>query len=281
MTKIHIVTDSTCDLSQEELDRLGVHVVPLTIQIDGKTFIDRIDVQPEMFMDLLENSKELPKSSQPAPGVFKELYDKLGANGDKVVSIHMTGGMSGTVQSARQAADMTDVDVAVIDSRYIAWGLGFQVREACRLRDEGATVEQIVERCDQVRQGTRLFVTFDKLDNMVKGGRIGKAKGMFGSLLNIKPVSDLDTGEINANPKKFRKHKQITEFLFGEYQKDTAGKTVKMVGMSHANAWDTHVVPLKTLIEETGFTNIDFAFTSPIISTHTGAPALGFIYFAE
>lgn len=281
MTKIHIVTDSTCDLSQEELDRLGVHVVPLTIQIDGKTYIDRVDVQPEMFMDLLENSKELPKSSQPAPGVFKELYDKLGANGDKVVSIHMTGGMSGTVQSARQAADMTDTEVAVVDSRYIAWGLGFQVREACRLRDEGATVEQIVERCDQVRKGTRLFVTFDKLDNMVKGGRIGKAKGMVGSLLNIKPVSDLDTGEINANPKKFRKHKQITEYLFNEYKKDTAGKTVKMVGMSHVNAWDTHVAPLMKLIEETGFTNIDIAFTSPIISTHTGSPALGFIYFAE
>lgn len=281
MTKIHIVTDSTCDLSQEELDRLGVHVVPLTIQIDGKTYIDRIDVQPEMFMDLLENSNELPKSSQPAPGVFKELYDKLGANGDKVVSIHMTGGMSGTVQSARQASDMTDTEVTVIDSRYIAWGLGFQVREACRVRDEGGTVGDIVKRCDEVRAGTRLFVTFDKLDNMVKGGRIGKAKGMFGSLLNIKPVSDLDTGEISATPKKFRKHKQITEYLFGEYQKDTAGKTVKMVGMSHVKAWDTHVVPLKTLIEETGFTNIDITFTSPIISTHTGAPALGFIYFAE
>ena len=149
MTKIHIVTDSTCDLSQEELDRLGVHVVPLTIQIDGKTYVDRIDVQPEMFMDLLEKSKELPKSSQPAPGVFKELYDKLGADGSKIVSIHMTGGMSGTVQSAYQAAEMTDTDVTVIDSRYIAWGLGFQVREACRVRDEGGTVEQIVKRCDE------------------------------------------------------------------------------------------------------------------------------------
>lgn len=281
MSKIHIVTDSTCDLSQEELDQLGVHVVPLTIQIDGKTYIDRVDIQPEAFIDLMENSKDLPKSSQPAPGVFKELYDQLGANGDKVVSIHMTGGMSGTVQSARQAADMTDTEVAVVDSRYIAWGLGFQVREACRMRDTGATVEQIVERCDQVRKGTRLFVTFDKLDNMIKGGRIGKAKGMIGSFLNIKPVFDLDTGEVSAQPKKFRKHQQITNFLFGEYQKDTAGKTVKMVGMSHANGLKTHVEPLMKLINDTGFTNIDIAFTSPIISTHTGAPALGFIYFAE
>lgn len=281
MPTIHIVTDSTCDLSQEELDKLNIHVVPLTIQIDGKTYIDRIDVQPEMFIDLMKNSKELPKSSQPAPGVFKELYDKLGANGDKIISIHMTGGMSGTVQSARQAAEMTDADVTVVDSRYIAWGLGFQLREAARLRSEGATVEQIVARLDEVRRGTRLFVTFDHLDNMIKGGRIGKAKGVIGSILNIKPVADLDTGEVNANPKKFRKHKQVTQFLFEEFQRDTAGKTVKMVGMSHANAMETHVKPLKELIESTGFTNIDLAFTSPIISTHTGAPALGFIYFAE
>jgi len=275
------VTDSTSDLSQEELDRLNVHVVPLTIQIDGKTYLDGVDVQPEMFIELMKNSKELPKSSQPAPGVFKELYDKLGANGDKIISIHMTGGMSGTVQSARQAAEMTDADVTVVDSRYIAWGLGFQIREAARLRSEGATVEEIVARVDEVRRGTRLFVTFDHLDNMIKGGRIGKAKGVIGSMLNIKPVADLDTGEVSANPKKFRKHKQITQFLFEEFQRDTAGKTVKMVGMSHVNAMETHVKPLMALIESTGFTNIDLAFTSPIISTHTGAPALGFIYFAE
>ena len=281
MSTIHIVTDSTSDLSQEELDRLNVHVVPLTIQIDGKTYLDGVDVQPEMFIELMKNSKELPKSSQPAPGVFKELYDKLGANGDKIISIHMTGGMSGTVQSARQAAEMTDADVTVVDSRYIAWGLGFQIREAARLRSEGATVEEIVARVDEVRRGTRLFVTFDHLDNMIKGGRIGKAKGVIGSMLNIKPVADLDTGEVSANPKKFRKHKQITQFLFEEFQRDTAGKTVKMVGMSHVNAMETHVKPLMALIESTGFTNIDLAFTSPIISTHTGAPALGFIYFAE
>ncbi len=277
---IHIVTDSTSDLSQEEMEKLNIHVVPLTLQIDGKTYVDGKDVKAEQFLTMMAQASELPKSSQPAPGQFKELYDELGKDGDHIISIHMTGGMSGTVESARQAAQMTDTKVTVVDSRYIAWALVFQLREASRLRDEGATVEEIVARVNQVRENTRLFVALDTLENMVKGGRIGKGKAMFGALLNIKPVGNLDTGEFVAAAKP-RSYKQVVKYLFDQYQQDTAGKTVKMVGISHANALQTMGDPLIKLIQETGFTNIDIAFTSPIITTHTGPGALGFMYFAE
>lgn len=152
MGRIHIVTDSTCDLTKEELMEHDIKVVPLTIQIDGKTYIDGQDVEPESFLDLMKNSKELPKSSQPAPGKFKELYDELGSTGDQIISIHMTGGMSGTFDSARQAAEMSDSDVTVFDSRYIAVGLAIQIREAIKLRDAGASVEQIIARLEEVRK---------------------------------------------------------------------------------------------------------------------------------
>ncbi|WP_431030181.1 DegV family protein [Lysinibacillus sp. LZ02] len=277
---IHIVTDSTCDLSQQEIEKLNIHIVPLTIQIDGKTYVDRVDVEPQSFLTLMASAKELPKSSQPSPGKFTELYDELGKNGDQIISIHMTGGMSGTVQSARQAAEMTEADVTVVDSRYIAWALAFQLREAVRLRDAGAGVEEIVARVDQVRQNTRLFVVLDTLENMVKGGRIGKGKAMFGSLLNIKPVGSLDTGAFTPVSKP-RSYKQVVKYLFEQFQNDTAGKTVKAVGFSHANGLTTMGTPLMELVKGTGFTNIDITFTSPIISTHTGPGALGFMYFAE
>ena len=104
MGRIHIVTDSTCDLTKEELLKNDIHVVPLTIQVDGKTYVDGVDVQPATYMDLMKNSKELPKSSQPAPGKFKEVFDELGKNGDQIISIHLAGALSGTVDSARQAA---------------------------------------------------------------------------------------------------------------------------------------------------------------------------------
>lgn len=280
MKKIHIVTDSTCDLTKEELQQLNVHVVPLTIQISGKTYIEGVDVEPQSFLNLMKNSKELPKSSQPAPGRFKELYDELGKDGDRIISIHMTGSMSGTVDSARQAAGMTDSDVTVIDSRYIAIALAIQIREANKLRNEGATVEEIVARLEQVRANTRLFVVVDTLENLIKGGRIGKGTAMIGSLLNIKPIATLDDGSYTPVAKA-RSYKQVIKHLYNQFVEDTKGKTVKAVGMSHVEGMANLGNPLSELIKETGFKDIEVKFTSPIISTHTGSGALGFIYFAE
>ena len=280
MGRIHIVTDSTCDLSAEEIMEYDIKVVPLTIQIDNKTYVDGQDLQPDSFLQLMKNSKELPKSSQPAPGKFKELYDELGKNGDQIISIHMTGSMSGTYDSARQAAEMTESDVTVIDSRYIAIALAFQLREAIKLRDQGATVEQIVARLEEVRKNTRLFVVVDTLENLIKGGRIGKGKGMIGSLLNIKPIATLDDGSYTP-VSKARSHKQVVKYLFEQFLEDTKGKTVKAVGISHADGLDTMGNPLKERIESTGFHGVEIKFTSPIISTHTGPGAIGFMYFAE
>ncbi len=278
--RIHIVTDSTCDLTKEEVAQHGIHIVPLTIQIDGQTYIDGVDLEPQSFLGLMKNAKNLPKSSQPAPGKFKELYDELGQNGDQIISIHMTGGMSGTVESARQAAQMTDADVTVIDSRFIAIGLAIQLREAIKMRDAGATVEEIVARLEKVRENTYLYVIVDTLENLIKGGRIGKGTGFIGSLLNIKVIANLEGGVYNP-VSKVRSHKQVVNYLFKQFQADTTGKTVKAVGISHADGLSTMGEPLKALIEGTGFNDVEIAFTSPIISTHTGPGAIGFIYFAE
>ena len=164
MVQIHIVTDSTCDLTDEEIKKHGVHVVPLTVQINDELYTDRVNLQPDQFIQLMKGAPELPKSSQPAPGVFKELFEELGKDGSQVISIHMTGSMSGTYQSASQAAEMSDSDVTVIDSRYIAFGLAFQLREAIRLRDAGASMEDIVAGVNKVRENTRLFVVLDQLE---------------------------------------------------------------------------------------------------------------------
>lgn len=280
MGRIHIVTDSTCDLTKEEVAQHGIHIVPLTIQIDDKTYIDGVDLEPQSFLGLMKNAENLPKSSQPAPGKFKELYDELGKDGDQIISLHMTGGMSGTVESARQAAQMTESDVTVIDSRFIAIGLAIQIREAIKMRDAGATVEEIVERLEKVRENTYLYVIVDTLENLIKGGRIGKGTGFIGSLLNIKVIANLEGGAYNP-VSKVRSHKQVVNYLFKQFQADTAGKTVKSVGISHAEGLTTMGGPLKELIEGTGFNEVEIAFTSPIISTHTGPGAIGFIYFAE
>ncbi|MFJ7826394.1 DegV family protein [Psychrobacillus sp. NPDC096623] len=279
MRKVHIVTDSTADLTIELVKHYNIHVVPLTIQIDGESFIDGVDIKPEEFLEKMARSKELPKSSQPSSGVFKELYDELGKDGDHVISIHMTGGMSGTVKSAQAAAEMTESDVTVIDSKFISFGLSFQVEEAAKMALNGEEKQAIIQKIEEIRSKSDLFVVVDTLDNLVKGGRIGKGKAMLGSLLSIKPIASLAGGEYTPIA-KVRSHKQVVNYLFDRYLSDTKGKIVKAVGISHANGLSM-ATPLIKLIKDSGFQNIQVSITSPVISTHTGPGAIGFMYMTE
>lgn len=279
MPKVHIVTDSTADLTTELIEQYNINVIPLTIQIDGESFIDGVDIKAEEFLEKMSIAKELPKSSQPSSGVFKELYDELGKDGDQVISIHMTGGMSGTVKSAQAAAEMTESDVTVIDSKFISFALSFQVEEAAKMASNGETKEAIIQKVEDIRKKTDLFVVVDTLDNLVKGGRIGKGKAMIGSLLSIKPIASLAGGEYTPIA-KVRSHKQVVNYLFDRYIADTKGKVVKAVGISHANGFSM-AKPLMNLIKESGFLDIQVSFTSPVISTHTGPGAIGFMYTTE
>ncbi|MFW0780146.1 DegV family protein [Rossellomorea marisflavi] len=280
MEKIKIVTDSTADLSEDIIKDLEIHVVPLSISIEGETYLDRVDLSPEMFLEKMKASDELPKSSQPSAGVFAELYDELGKDGSKVISIHMTGGMSGTVRSAESAAEITDTDVTVVDSRFISRGLGFQVIEAAKLASEGKGVEEILKAITEIREKTQLYVVVDTLENLVKGGRIGKGKAMIGSLLNIKPIASLAGGEYTPVA-KVRSHTQVVKFLVQQFMEDVKGKTIKGVGLCHADGLAL-AQNLKTKIaEKTGYDQFDIGHTTPIISTHTGIGAIGFTYYTD
>jgi DegV family protein with EDD domain len=279
LKKIHIVTDSTVDLEELEIQKYGIHIVPLTIQINGKTYVDREEVEPQGFLQMMAESKELPKSSQPAVGVFKELYDRLGEDGSEILSIHMTGGMSGTVKSAQAAAEMTDAKVTVIDSMFISHGLSFQVLEAAEMASAGKTMDEIISRLEVVRSRTSLFVVVDKLDNLVKGGRIGKGRAMLGSLLNIKPIAILKDG-VYTPIGKARSHRQVVDQLIQSFKEDSIGKVLKRIGISHANGLSM-AKPLLNKLEELGVTNVKLTFTTPIVSTHTGEGAIGFMYYFD
>ncbi|AAP26123.1 MULTISPECIES: DegV family protein [Bacillus] len=282
MQKIKIVTDSTADLSlsQEVIEKYDIHVLPLSISVNGQTYLDRVDLQPDEFIEEMIKSEELPKTSQPAMGTFVEMYDKLGEDGSEVLSIHMTSGMSGTVATANSAASMTDTKVTVVDSQFITHALAYQVVEAAKMANEGRSLEEILKRVDEVRKNTRLYVVVDTLENLVKGGRIGKGKAFIGSLLNIKPIASLEDGVYNPVT-KVRSQGQIVKTLAKLFEEDTAGKVVKAVAIPHAKA-----IPLaenvKAAVEKvSGFAQSEIFFTTPIISTHTGPGAIGFMYLAE
>ncbi|TYS18841.1 DegV family protein [Rossellomorea vietnamensis] len=280
MKDIKIVTDSTVDLSKAEIETYGIHVVPLSISIEGENFLDRVDITPKEFMEKMKQSNELPKSSQPPAGEFVKLYDKLGSDGSTVLSIHMTGNMSGTVRSAESAAEMSSANVKVVDSRFISKALAFQVIEAAKMAEDGKSLENILERLDQIRNETNLFVVVDTLENLVKGGRIGKGRALIGSLLNIKPIASLAGGEYTPVA-KVRSHSQVVKYLSAQFVEDVKGKTIRGVGLVHADGLDLAQKLKSRITELTGYEAIEIEDTTPIISTHTGPGAIGFMYYTD
>lgn len=280
MAKIKVVTDSTIDLTLEEAEKYGIEMIPLCINIDNETYLDRVELTPTDFIEKMKNSKELPKSSQPAIGSFVEVYERLVSEGYDVISIHMTGGMSGTVRAAESAAQMVEGNITVVDSMYITKALSFQVLEAVKMIEDGHTVEEIITRLEEVRQNTNLFVVVDTLENLVKGGRIGRGKGLIGSLLNIKPIASLADG-VYTPVAKVRSHSQIVKFLTKQFEEHTEGKSIKGVGLVHADGFGLASKLKESIVKSRGYTQFSIEDTTPIISTHTGIGAIGFMYFAE
>jgi DegV family protein with EDD domain len=277
---IKIVTDSTVDLSTEILKEYGIEVVPLSISIDNVTYLDRVNITPTEFISKMKQSQELPKSSQPPAGVFLEVYDRLSADGSEVLSIHMTGEMSGTVRSAEMAANMSDAKVTVVDSRYITKALSFQVLEAAAMAKEGSSMAEILARLDKIRQHTRLFVVVDTLDNLVKGGRIGKGKAWIGSLLKIKIIASLEDGEYTPVA-KVRSRASVVAHLAKQFAEDVKGKAIQGVGLVHAEGYELASKLKEAIKELTGYDKINIEDTTPVISTHTGVGAIGFMYYFE
>ncbi|MED4204101.1 DegV family protein [Neobacillus mesonae] len=280
MNKVKIVTDSTMDMPEEIIEKLGIEIVPLAITIDGETYLDRVELNSVDFIKKMEGSKELPKSSQPSVGAFLEVYDRLGMEGYEVLSIHMTGKMSGTVRSAESAAQMTDTKVTVIDSKFISKALSFQVREAAELANAGKSVDEILERLETVRDHTKLYIMVDTLENLVKGGRIGKGKAFIGSLLNIKPIASLEGAEYTPVT-KVRSYSQVVKFLAKQFAEDVKGKTIRGVGIAHAEAHELSVKIKESIFELTGFQDVEIDYTNPTVITHTGAGALALMYYYE
>ncbi|AXF55611.1 DegV family protein [Salicibibacter kimchii] len=280
MKNIKIVTDSTTDLSEDILDKHSIHVVPLSIHINGKTFVDQVDITPEEFMTEMAKTEELPKTSQPAIGELVAKYEELGKDGGHILSIHLASGLSGTYETARMAAEEANAEVTVADSTYISSALGFQVVEAAKMAAEGASMENILDRLKIIKQNSRLYVVVETFDNLVKGGRIGKGKAFLGSLLNLKPIAALEEG-VYTPVAKVRTQSQMIQTLMKYFKKDAEDRKIKGVSISHANASELAHKLKDAVTKDSHFKDIMIQTTTPIISTHTGEGAIGFSYYTD
>lgn len=204
--KIAIVTDSTADLSDALAKQYNIKVIPLTVHFDGNAYLDRIDISNEEFYKYIATAKTLPTTSQPSPIQYIEAYRACKEEGaDKIISIHFSAEMSGTFQGAQIAADLIkdEIDVEVIDSRTVTVGLNLQVLAIAKYIEEHPDVEwdALLERIHTIIKETRIYFLLDSLDNLQKGGRIGKASYLVGSILNIKPLLIVENGVIGVYEK--------------------------------------------------------------------------------
>lgn len=186
-----VVTDSTADIAPSIAAERSIRVVPLSVTIAGETVPDGLMTQ-ERFFERMATAPELPTTSQPSVGSFVEVYREALEHAEQVVSVHISNRLSGTVESARQAAEQFGGRVHVFDSLNLSWGLAFQVLEAASAAAEGLHVPETLERLQRARDRTKLIVGLDSLNNLAKGGRIGKVSAFLGSMLDLKVTLTVD-----------------------------------------------------------------------------------------
>ena len=269
MANIKIVTDSSITIEPEVVKEYGITIVPLSVMVDGVLYSDS-ELGEGDFLRLMQSSKNLPKTSQPPVGVFAEIYEDLTLDGSHIVSIHMSHALSGTVEAARQGATLSGADVTVIDSGFTDQAMKFQVVEAAKLAKEGADLDTILARIEEVKEKTELYIGVSTLENLVKGGRIGRVTGLLSSLLNIRVVMEMKDHQLEPIVKG-RGNKTFKKWLDELVEKLSHSKVAE-IGISYAGTpeWANEMkAQLQSLVEKA----IPVLETGSIIQTHTGENA--------
>ena len=281
MSRIIIVTDSTADLTEQEIQDFNIHVVPLNITIQEEHYLDGETITKEEFKNKMIASSELPMTAQPSIGRFVELYDELGKDGSEIISIHLMNSISGTVNAARQAADITESTVTVVDSDFTSRSMGIIVREAANAAKEGKSAEEVLEVIESTRQRTKLYLTVLNLDNLIKGGRISRVMGAFSNLLNIKLFLEVINGKIEIVQKGrgLKSLQKKYDEVFEEMKACPNG--IQEIGIMHAGLNEFNQSQIDTLRELFPDAKLTIVMTSPIIMSHTGVDAMAVTYLKK
>lgn len=269
MTKIKIVTDSSVTIEPEVAKELDITIVPLSVMVDGVVYSDA-DLEEGEFLRLMQSSRNLPKTSQPPVGVFADVFDRLAEDGAQIISIHMSHALSGTVEAARQGATLANADVTVVDSSFIDQAMKFQVTEAAKLAKEGADLEEIIAKIEEVKEKTELYICLSTLENLVKGGRIGRVSGLISSLLNIRVIMQMKDHQLEPIVKG-RGAKTFKKWL-DDLTASLQNKQVAEIGISYAGSPEL-ALEMKESLQPYVKKPISVLETGSIIQTHTGENA--------
>ncbi len=274
---IKIVTDSAVQLTAAEIAQYDIQVVPLLVGFGGDLIADSA-VDPAAFDQQMIDSPTLPTTSQPPIGDFVKTYDALTADGSQVLSLHLTETLSGTVNAARQAAELASGDVTVIDTQAADRGMAFQVLTAARMAHAGADMTTILAKIAVIRKQTKTYLFVDTLDNLVKGGRVPKLAGVVTNLIKLKFVFELVDGKL----KFYTRGRGKKALLKAQAQilaelKDAT--RVEAAGISYVGNAEVATGPKELLEKVAPQADLMVARTSAVIATHAGVGAYALMFY--
>lgn len=279
--KVAIVTDSTCNLPADLVEQYNIHVIPQILNWEGKSLLDQIDITTRDFYDRLPQSSDLPKTSQPAPGQFTEFYTQVAENAESIVAIFVSEFLSGTLQSAHLGAQaMADYPIEIVDSRSVSLGLGLLVTAAARYAAEGHDYKEVAEYTRSLAPRLRVIFVVDTLEYLHKGGRIGGAQRLMGSVLSIKPILHLEDGRIEPLASVRTKSKAIQSMIdtiVGEMQ----GKEHIHAGIIHAAAPESAAYVEQMLLAQVTPEELLTNELTPVIGANVGPGIVGMGYYTE
>jgi DegV family protein with EDD domain len=276
MTRIHIVTDSSCDLTAAETDQHHIGVVPLSIRFGDDEYVDREQLSVEDFYATMARTGVLPETAAPSPGRFEQEFRAAAeAGADGVVCVNLSGELSATVQSARTAAKAFDgeLDIRVVDSLSLTGGLGTMVLAAARAAEEGADADAVEALVRSMIGRTEIYGALDTLENLKKGGRIGSAKALLGSMLSVKPLIHIADGAVEEAGKQ-RTRRRALEWLRDQLFSEPA---VEQLAVLHGEAPDIDTF-LEMIAPRYPRESIRLGKIGAVIGTHGGPGVIGICY---
>lgn len=271
---VRIVTDSTCDLPRDLIEELGITVVPLTVIFGDASLLDGVTITAPEFYDRLRSSSVLPRTSQPTVEAFQSAYRSAAADGAEIVSIHISSRLSGTLNAASVARETLkhDLHIDLIDSYNVSVGLGLIVLEAARAAARGAALPEVVATARRAMDHTSVYVAVDTLEYLQRGGRIGRARSLLGSLLSIKPILTVQDGEVAPFERvrtRARAQERILEIASGMPR-------AKDLFIAHSDLPDLADSAAARLAPTLPHTAIRTAWLGPVVGTYTGPGCFGF-----
>ena len=281
--QIALVTDSTCDIPKEWIEKYDITMVPSIIIFGEKQYVDGIDMIAEQFYERLPQEKVRPTTSHPTPAAFLQAYmDAIKKGAKQILTIVVAAAMSGTMAAAQEAAKLVRIPVQIIDSCSNSMGLGWQMIAAARARENGGTLADMIAAAEYVRSKLVYYVSLNTLEYLFKGGRIGDAISLVGSMLTIKPLVFVkrETGTVGVSIPS-RSRKQAVEKLQKEFFNNLNVESPLHIAVLHNNAFEEAKALAQKIMETYNPKELITSIVSPILGVHTGPQAIALCGYSE